>query len=200
MAMASFAISIFSLATVAPTCKNYRPFLSQTTYTFKSISIRASSTSLDYSTPSSVNEQKSLKPTKTNYWEWKFKDNVIDVYYEEHEHESTGPQKNILMMPTISDVSTVEEWRGVAKDILERSGKLNLRATIVDWPGLGFSSRPKMDYDADVMENFVVDFINEISSSGGYLDPLFLLYLFIQSCASSFLIASIVFDDLLEWL
>ncbi|KAK8283736.1 hypothetical protein V6Z11_D08G109500, partial [Gossypium hirsutum] len=132
--------------TVAPTCKNYRPFLSQTTYSFKSISIRASSTSLDYSTPSSVNEQKALKPTKTNYWEWKFKDNVIDVYYEEHEHEST-------------------EWRGVAKDILERSGKLNLRATIVDWPGLGFSSRPKMDYDADVMENFVVDFINEISSS-----------------------------------
>lgn len=59
----------------------------------------------------------------------------------------------------------MEEWRGVAKDILERSGKLNLRATIVDWPGLGFSSRPKMDYDADVMENFVVDFINEISSS-----------------------------------
>nr|KJB23740.1 hypothetical protein B456_004G112200 [Gossypium raimondii] len=167
MAMASFAISIFSLATVAPTCKNYRPFLSQTTYSFKSISIRASSTSLDYSTPSSVNEQKAFKPTKTNYWEWKFKDNVIDVYYEEHEHESTGSQKNILMMPTISDVSTVEEWRGVAKDILERSGKLNLRATIVDWPGLGFSSRPKMDYDADVMENFVVDFINEISSSVG---------------------------------
>lgn len=117
-----------------------------------------------------------------NTWEWKFKDNVIHVYYEEHEHEheSTGPQKNILMIPTISDVSTVEEWRGVAKDILERSGKLNLRATIVDWPGLGFSSKPKMDYDADVMEIFVVDFINEISSSGGYLDPFFLLYLFIQ--------------------
>ncbi|TYH57869.1 hypothetical protein ES332_D08G117400v1 [Gossypium tomentosum] len=147
----------FSLATVAPTCKNYRPFLSQTTYSFKSISIRASSTSLDYSTPSSVNEQKALKPTKTNYWEWKFKDNVIDHWSSE---EYTYDANNIRC-------STVEEWRGVAKDILERSGKLNLRATIVDWPGLGFSSRPKMDYDADVMENFVVDFINEISSSVG---------------------------------
>lgn len=64
MAMASFAVSIISSATFAPTCKNYRPFLSQTTYSFKPISIKASFTSLDYSTPSSVNEQKALKPTK----------------------------------------------------------------------------------------------------------------------------------------
>lgn len=63
------------------------------------------------------------------------------------------------MMPTISDVSTVEEWRLVAKDIIQQSGNVNLRATIVDWPGLGYSDRPKLDYDADVMESFLVDFI-----------------------------------------
>lgn len=62
-------------------------------------------------------------------------------------------------MPTISDVSTVEEWRLVAKDIIQQSGNVNLRATIVDWPGLGYSDRPKLDYSADVMESFLVDFI-----------------------------------------
>ncbi|KAL4342529.1 hypothetical protein GQ457_08G036200 [Hibiscus cannabinus] len=160
MAMAC-AISIFSSSTLAFASKNCRPSLSQTTHFLKPISIKAS---LDYSTPSSVIEQKTLKPTKTNCWEWKFKDSAIRIYYEEHENESSVPPKHILMIPTISDVSTVEEWRGVAKDILGRSGKLNWRATIVDWPGLGFSSKPKMDYDAGVMENFLVSFINEICS------------------------------------
>ncbi|XP_007037336.2 PREDICTED: uncharacterized protein LOC18604677 [Theobroma cacao] len=162
--MASFAISIFSSSSFALSCKNYRPFLSPTALSAKPISIKASSASLDYSTPSSVIEQKPLKPTKTNCWEWKFKDNVINIYYEEHENESTDHAKNILMIPTISDVSTVQEWRAVAKDILGRVGKVNWRATVVDWPGLGYSSRPKMDYDADVMEKFLVDFIKEISS------------------------------------
>lgn len=68
------------------------------------------------------------------------------------------------MIPTISDVSTVEEWRLVAKDIVQRVGKINWRATIVDWPGLGYSDRPKMNYDADVMENFLVDVMNSPDS------------------------------------
>ncbi|GJZ08887.1 alpha/beta hydrolases superfamily protein [Tanacetum coccineum] len=102
-------------------------------------------------------------------WQWKFKDNSIKIHYEEHGNDSNGPSKNILMMPTISDVSTVEEWRLVAKDIVERSGNVNWRTTIVDWPGLGYSDRPKLDYNADVMESFLVDLIlaqdSPISSS-----------------------------------
>ncbi|KAJ0104821.1 hypothetical protein Patl1_18752 [Pistacia atlantica] len=95
-----------------------------------------------------------LTTWNTGNWQWKFKDSSINIYYEEHERESSDPTKNILMIPTISDVSTVEEWRSVAKDIAQRDGKVNWRATIVDWPGLGYSDRPKMDYNADVMENF----------------------------------------------
>lgn len=106
-----------------------------------------------------------------NSWQWKFKDTVINIYYEEHEKESTVPTKNILMIPTISDVSTVEEWRTVAKDIVQRGGEVNWRATIIDWPGLGYSDRPKLDYNADVMEKFLVDFMNApnrpVSFSGG---------------------------------
>lgn len=64
------------------------------------------------------------------------------------------------MIPTISDVSTVEEWRSVASTLVQQIGSVNWRATIVDWPGLGYSDRPKMDYTADVMEKFLVDFIN----------------------------------------
>ncbi|KAF6171860.1 hypothetical protein GIB67_007381 [Kingdonia uniflora] len=66
----------------------------------------------------------------------------------------------ILMIPTISDVSTVAEWRLVAKDIVQRDGNVNWRTIIVDWPGLGYSDRPKIDYNAEVMEKFLVDFIN----------------------------------------
>lgn len=101
---------------------------------------------------------------QTSNWQWKFKDSSIKIHYEEHGNESNGPNKNILMMPTISDVSTVEEWRLVAKDIIQQSGNVNWRATIVDWPGLGYSDRPKLDYNADVMESFLVDFILDPSS------------------------------------
>ena len=74
--------------------------------------------------------------------------------------DSSDSPKDILMIPTISDVSTVEEWRSAAIDMVQRVGGINWRATIVDWPGLGYSDRPKMDYNADIMENFLVDFIN----------------------------------------
>lgn len=73
---------------------------------------------------------------------------------------SERPFKNILMVPTISDVSTIEEWRLVAEEIVRKNGGINWSATIVDWPGLGYSDRPKLDYNADVMERFLVDFIS----------------------------------------
>lgn len=88
----------------------------------------------------------------------------MNIHFEEHKkNESKNqqqPTKEILMIPTISDVSTVEEWREVAKDIVGRDGTVNYRATIVDWPGLGYSDRPKLDYNADVMEKFFVDLVN----------------------------------------
>jgi pimeloyl-ACP methyl ester carboxylesterase len=74
------------------------------------------------------------------------------------------------MVPTISDVSTVEEFRTVAKDIVNREGAVNFHTTIVDWPGLGFSDRPSLNYNADVMEDFLVKLITSpdspVKSSG----------------------------------
>uniref|UniRef100_A0A0E0M166 AB hydrolase-1 domain-containing protein n=1 Tax=Oryza punctata TaxID=4537 RepID=A0A0E0M166_ORYPU len=102
--------------------------------------------------------------SKTGKWQWTFEDKPVNIYYEEHEHETAKNVKNILMIPTISDVSTVEEWRVVAKDIVARKGELGYRATIVDWPGLGYSDRPSLNYNADVMEDFLVQLINSPNS------------------------------------
>ncbi|KAL9227364.1 hypothetical protein vseg_003060 [Gypsophila vaccaria] len=120
------------------------------------------STSVDYSSVSADNKSSTIK--KNDNWQWNFGDKSIGIYYEEHEKKGFKPDNNVLMIPTISDVSTVEEWSLVASDILERDGSENLRAMLVDWPGLGNSDRPKLDYNADVMEKFLVDFINSPSS------------------------------------
>ncbi|ONM21836.1 alpha/beta-Hydrolases superfamily protein [Zea mays] len=103
-------------------------------------------------------------PSKTGKWEWKFENKPVNIYYEEHEQEVAENMKNILMIPTISDVSTVEEWRVVAKDIVGRKGELGYRVTIVDWPGLGYSDRPSLNYNADVMESFLVELMNSPNS------------------------------------
>ncbi|XP_027331832.1 uncharacterized protein LOC113847138 [Abrus precatorius] len=137
-----------------------RPVLSHSLNLLNPLKIRASTT-LDYSNVSS-NDKSTL--LKTSNWQWKFKENSVNIYYEEHGKESSESSQDILMMPTISDVSTVEEWRLVAEDIVQRNGNVNWRATIVDWPGLGYSDRPKIDYNADILEKFLVDFIN--SSNG----------------------------------
>ncbi|KAF5734145.1 hypothetical protein HS088_TW16G00588 [Tripterygium wilfordii] len=150
--MASTAIFSFAFS-----CKTYqgRTFVSPNAYSRKFFSVKASTASI---------VQKPPIPLRSNNWKWKFNNNAINIYYEEHWRESTDRPKNILMIPTISDVSTVEEWRSVAIDIVQRIGLGNWRATIVDWPGLGYSDRPKMDYDADIMEKFLVDFINSPDS------------------------------------
>ncbi|KAJ7956394.1 alpha/beta-Hydrolases superfamily protein [Quillaja saponaria] len=142
-------------------CKTRRPSLSQSIYFTKPSAIRASTT-LDYANASV--DGKPSSPLKTNDWQWRFKENLINIYYEEHVRENDEPSQNILLLPTISDVSTVEEWRVVAGDIIQRDSKVNWRATIVDWPGLGYSGRPKIDYNADVLEKFLVDFINAPNS------------------------------------
>ncbi|CAI8610048.1 unnamed protein product [Vicia faba] len=136
--------------------KTRKPFLSNTVFLIKSPKIQASAT-LDYS---KVSASKKSSPLKTSNWQWKFKDNLVNIYYEEHVKESQELSLNILILPNISDVSTVEEWRLVAEDIAQRNDRVNCRATIVDWPGLGYSDCPKIDYDADVLEDFLVDFIN----------------------------------------
>ncbi|KAJ8772966.1 hypothetical protein K2173_028143 [Erythroxylum novogranatense] len=154
--------------------RNYNAFHSQTADFLRPIWVKASSTSVEHSTASVADKVR--VEFKSNNWQWKFKDKSVGIYYEEHARDSMDPAKNILMVPTISDVSTVEEWRSVAKDIVQRAGKINWRATIVDWPGLGYSDRPKMDYSADIMEKFLVDFINSPDSPWSLAEDNFVVF------------------------
>ncbi|KAL9252794.1 hypothetical protein AKJ16_DCAP09000 [Drosera capensis] len=57
------------------------------------------------------------------------------------------------MVPTISDVST-----------RLKSGDRWLKILFKGTPGLGYYDRSKLDYNADVMEMFLVDFVNLSSS------------------------------------
>ncbi|KAL3617979.1 hypothetical protein CASFOL_038300 [Castilleja foliolosa] len=120
------------------------------------------STSLDYSAPS---RSSSISKSKPSSWKWKFEGNSVNIHFERLEKEGGDqPRKDILLVPTISDVSTIEEWRVVAEEIVGRDSANNWSATIVDWPGLGNSDRPKLDYNADVMERFLVDFVSSPDS------------------------------------
>ncbi|XP_020590321.1 uncharacterized protein LOC110031459 [Phalaenopsis equestris] len=127
------------------------------------IRVRCVSSSVDPSEATATVE-KPLISTKSGNWRWRFQGTTININYEEHKEENNANEKSILMIPTISDVSTVEEWSVVAKDIVGRKGNVNWRATIVDWPGLGDSERPLLNYNADVMENFLFQLINEADS------------------------------------
>lgn len=88
----------------------------------------------------------------------------MNVSYEEHiGNGGSGPLQNLLLLPTISDVSTTEEWRAVALDLLNRDTS-RWRILIVDWPGFGLSDRPRMDYTADSLEGFLADFVTAADS------------------------------------
>ncbi|XP_075480237.1 uncharacterized protein LOC142520958 [Primulina tabacum] len=139
--------------------KTHQPFFSPAICTSKAISftIRASTSFGNYA-PSMPAAPLNCSSSS---WKWKYQGNSVNIHFEKFEKEgNNGPCKNILMVPTISDVSTVEEWRLVAEEIVRKNGGIDLSATIVDWPGLGYSDRPKLDYNADVMERFLVDFIS----------------------------------------
>ncbi|GFP95532.1 hypothetical protein PHJA_001697500 [Phtheirospermum japonicum] len=150
-----------------PSSSSALPFKSSRSFSHQSIRVSKhliftlkASTSLDYSAPSSS----SISESKPGSWQWKFEGNSVNIHFERLEKEggaaANQPRKDILLVPTISDVSTVEEWRVVAEEIMGKDSVNNWSATIVDWPGLGNSDRPKLDYNADVMERFLVDFVS----------------------------------------
>lgn len=100
----------------------------------------------------------------------------MNVSYEEYiGNGGSGPLQNLLLLPTISDVSTTEEWRAVALDLLNRDTS-RWRILIVDWPGFGLSDRPRMDYTADSLEGFLADFVTAVDSPLIASGQLLLIY------------------------
>ncbi|PIN23918.1 putative hydrolase/acyltransferase (alpha/beta hydrolase superfamily) [Handroanthus impetiginosus] len=162
--MASAAFLHLSSSSFAISFKSSRHFSPQAIFHSRKLSFMVkSSTSVDYSAPS---KSPSISKRSPDSWKWKFDGNSVNIHFEKFEKDGPidQPRKNILMVPTISDVSTVEEWRIVAEEIVGKNVGINWSATIVDWPGLGYSDRPKLDYNADVMEKFLVDFVSSPDS------------------------------------
>jgi pimeloyl-ACP methyl ester carboxylesterase len=77
-------------------------------------------------------------------------------YVEFGSQGEEGVQETLLLLPTLSDVSTTEEWHAVAEELV---GPGKRRAVVVDWPGLGLSDRPALEYTVDLLEKFLVDFV-----------------------------------------
>lgn len=107
-------------------------------------------------------------PLKSKSWTWKRDGLNVNIWYEEHEG-SGGHLQNLLLLPTISDVSTTEEWRAVALNLLDRDAS-RWHLVIVDWPGFGLSDRPRMEYTADSLEGFLADFVTASDGPFGEAD------------------------------
>ncbi len=96
---------------------------------------------------------------KTGTWQWSYEGNQLNIHYVEHSGSEGRPSKTLLLLPSLSDVSTTEEWQAVAETLVKQSGSDNWRAVVVDWPGLGLSDRPPIEYTVDVLEKFLIDLV-----------------------------------------
>lgn len=117
-----------------------------------------------------VVEAQSLK-LQTGTWSWKNGNVAVKIYFEDHTGAGVEPLQNILLLPAVSDVSTTEEWRAVAQNLLNRDGGARWRIIIVDWPGFGLSERPPIDYTADFLEAFLADLVNAPDSPLAASEP-----------------------------
>ncbi|MCO5560589.1 hypothetical protein L7F22_014204 [Adiantum nelumboides] len=128
-----------------------------------SVAFLAQAAIVETSSPSLKSQLKS--------WAWKRGGGNLNIVYEEYvgSEGSGGPVQNLLLLPTISDVSTTEEWNAVALNLLNRDAS-RWHIVIVDWPGFGLSDRPRMEYTADSLEGFLTDFLNASDSPLGTSD------------------------------
>lgn len=101
-----------------------------------------------------------ISQLQTGTWTWTYEGNSLNINYVEQGSEGEGAaQETLLLLPSLSDVSTTEEWYDVAEELVTNAGSCKRRAVIVDWPGLGLSDRPALEYTVDMYEKFLVDFV-----------------------------------------
>lgn len=125
---------------------------------------------------------------QTKQWTWTFEGTPIKINLVEYLPNGSSPTKTLVMLPTISDVSTTEEWHAVAERLQSKSST-SYRIVCVDFPGLGLSDRPGIDYTADLYEKFLVDIISE---KDGPICPSSGLNCSTQSKGNDFLCVSFV--------
>jgi pimeloyl-ACP methyl ester carboxylesterase len=86
-------------------------------------------------------------------WNWEGK--PVTVVYE-----TLGEGTPMLLLPAFSTVSTRGEMRKIAERLSSQ-----FQVTSLDWPGLGQSDRPPLNYSATLYHQFLQDFVTDVLDS-----------------------------------
>ncbi len=91
-----------------------------------------------------------MKPAApVQYFNWSAQGHSFSVA-----HHAYGSGPDLLFLPAMSTVSTRMEWNSVASELANQ-----FTVTLVDWPGFGASSRPRVKYTPILYEQFLRDFV-----------------------------------------
>jgi len=83
---------------------------------------------------------------------WNWENQQLRVAYE-----TLGKGSPLLLLPAFSSVSTRLEMGELARLLAP-----NFQVVAVDWPGFGESSRPSLNYQPQIYQQFLSDFVNAI--------------------------------------
>jgi pimeloyl-ACP methyl ester carboxylesterase len=83
---------------------------------------------------------------------WHWENQPLPVTYE-----TLGKGSPILLLPAFSSVSTRGEMGELAKLLAP-----HFQVVAVDWPGFGQSSRPSLDYQPEIYQQFLEDFVKAV--------------------------------------
>ncbi|AFY32930.1 alpha/beta fold hydrolase [Calothrix sp. PCC 7507] len=87
---------------------------------------------------------------KDYFWNWE--NQQLRVVYE-----TTGEGSPLLLLPAFSSVSTRVEMGELAQLLAP-----HFQVVAVDWPGFGESSRPSLDYNPALYQQFLADFVKSV--------------------------------------
>ncbi|MEH2266033.1 alpha/beta fold hydrolase [Nostoc sp.] len=83
---------------------------------------------------------------------WNWENQQLRVVYE-----TLGKGSPLLLLPSFSSVSTRSEVGELAKLLAP-----NFQVVAIDWPGFGESSRPSLDYQPEIYQHFLEDFVKAV--------------------------------------
>jgi pimeloyl-ACP methyl ester carboxylesterase len=100
-----------------------------------------------------------MLPTTLSYL-WLWQGQQLQVAYsifpaQDSPHRGNG--KSVLLLPAFSTVSSREEVAEVATILASE-----FQVTTVDFPGFGDSDRPQLQYNPELYQQFITDFIRDV--------------------------------------
>jgi pimeloyl-ACP methyl ester carboxylesterase len=90
--------------------------------------------------------------TAPSPYQWKWQNQLVQVAYS-----MGGQGKSVLLLPAFSTVCSREEVAEIATVLAPE-----FRVTTVDFPGFGDSDRSRLQYNPELYQQFLTDFIRDI--------------------------------------